>query len=230
MLSKFTVIGLGFVGTGIARALAEKGAEVLAIDTSEEKVEDIKDEVAHSVALDSTDIKALMAQNVQDTDGVVIAIGHNFEALLLTAVHLMELGVERIIARVANPHQRMILEKVGIKEIFAPDEEIGKTVAEMLLHPDVKSFLPLPDDFQIIEIKTPKRVAEKTVQEASLRERYQLNLITIKRQFREVRNGEQVIVEHIIGVPKSDTILKESDILILLGKSQDVDKFIQVNK
>ena len=193
MNDKFAVIGLGLLGTGIAQALADRGAEVLAIDNDEEKIEDIKDEVAY-------------AQNLQDMDGVVVAIGHNFEGLLLTTVLLKEIGVKRIICRVSSKHQRMILEKIGVTEIFAPDEEVGKTVAERLIHPDVKSFLPLPDDYEIIEISTPKKVANKSVIEVSLRERYNLNLITIKRQFHEEIKGELTPVEHIIGVPKKDTV------------------------
>ena len=230
MNDKFAVIGLGLLGTGIARALANRGAEVLAIDNDNQKVEDIKEEVAHAVQMDSTDDRALKAQNLQDMDAVVVAIGHNFEGLLLTTVLLNEIGVKRIITRISSKHQRMILEKIGITEMFSPDEEVGKTVAEKLIHPDVKSFLPLPDDYEIIEIKTPKRVANKSIHEISLRERYNLNLITIKRQFQEEVQGEMLPVEHVIGVPKSDTVLLASDIIILLGKSYDVDRFVEMNK
>ena len=230
MNDKFAVIGLGLLGTGIAKALANRGAEVLAIDNDSQKVEDIKEEVAHAVEMDSTDDRALRAQNLQDMDAVVVAIGHNFEGLLLTTVLLNEIGVKRIITRISSKHQRMILDKIGITEMFSPDEEVGKTVAEKLIHPDVKSFLPLPDDYEIIEIKTPKKVSNKSVHEISLRERYNLNLITIKRQFQEEINGEMLPVEHIIGVPKSDTVLLESDIIIILGKSYDVDRFVEMNK
>ncbi|MDB4835041.1 TrkA family potassium uptake protein [Cyclobacteriaceae bacterium] len=230
MNDKFAVIGLGLLGTGIAKALANRGAEVLAIDNDEEKIEDIKDDVAHAVEMDSTDERALRAQNLQDFDAVVVAIGHNFEGLLLTTVLLNEIGVKRIITRISSPHQRMILEKIGITEMFSPDEEVGKTVAEKLIHPEVKSFLPLPDDYEIIEINTPKRVSNKSIHEVALRERYNLNLITIKRQFQEEVNGEISVVEHIIGVPKSDTVLLESDVIILLGKSYDVDRFVEMNK
>jgi trk system potassium uptake protein TrkA len=230
MINRFAVIGLGQFGYSIARTLANRGAEVLAIDINEETVDHIKDEVAYAVKLDSTEIKALKAQNIQDVDAVVVAIGENFEGLLLTTVLLQELQVKRIIARAANPQQRMILEKMGITEILSPEDEVGKTVAEMLLHPNMRSFLPLPDDYEIVEINTPRRAANRTVSEIGLRERYNLNLITIKRIFEERRDGTVALVEHIIGVPKGDTVLYESDIIIILGKSQDVDKFIEVNK
>ncbi|MBK6265875.1 TrkA family potassium uptake protein [Marivirga sp. S37H4] len=230
MTNRFAVIGLGQFGESIARTLADRGAEVLAIDIDLDKVESMKDEVAYAVALDSTDVKALKAQNIQDMDAVVVAIGENFEGLLLTTVLLLELEVKRIIARAANSQQRMILEKMGIEEILSPEETVGKTVAEMLLHPNMRSFLPLPDDYEIVEINTPSRVVDQTISEIGLREKYNLNLITVKRFFEEKKGDEIQKVEHIIGVPRADTFLKETDIMILLGKSQDVNKFIEVNK
>lgn len=230
MTNRFAVIGLGQFGESIARTLSDSGAEVLAIDIDLDKVEAIKDDVAYAVALDSTDVKALKAQNIQDMDAVVVAIGENFEGLLLTTVLLLELEVERIIARAANAQQRMILEKMGIEEILSPEETVGKTVAEMLLHPNMKSFLPLPDDYEIVEINTPSRVVDQTISEIGLREKYNLNLITVKRLYDEKVEGQLQQVEHIIGVPRADTFLKETDIMILLGKSKDVNKFIEVNK
>lgn len=229
MKDKFAVIGLGYLGKAIAATLSERGAEVLAIDADAEKVENIKDEVAHAVALDSTDIRALKAQNIHEYDSVVVAMGHNFEAQILTTVLLKELNVKRIVARAANQHQKMILEKVGIKEIFLPDDEVGKTVAEIVLHSNVKGFLLLPDDFEIIEINTPRKIVNKSINQIKLREKYDLNLITIKRKFPEIREGEKIFVEHVVGVPKGDTVLLESDVIILLGKTYDVDKFIEIN-
>ena len=100
----------------------------------------------------------------------------------------------------------------------------------MLLHPNMKSFLPLPDDYEIVEINTPSRVVDQTISEIGLREKYNLNLITVKRLYDEKVDGHLQQVEHIIGVPRADTFLKETDIMILLGKSKDVNKFIEVNK
>lgn len=229
-MKQFAVIGLGQFGTSIARSLANKGAEVLAIDIKPERIESIKDEVAHAVCLDSTDIKSLKSQQVDEFDAVVVAIGEDFESLLLTSVLLLEMGVERVVARAANHHQRKILEKIGIKEILSPEDEVGRTVAEMLIQPDLKSFLRLPDNYEIVEVKTPRRVVNKTLGQIGLREKYFINLVTIRRMFAEEVKGEQVMVEHIVGVPNKDTVLSETDTLILMGTSSDVERFIEVNK
>lgn len=227
---KFAVIGLGLFGRAIAKTLSERGAEVLAIDINEEKIQEIKDDVAYAVTFDATDIKALRAQNIKDVDAVVVAIGQNFESLLLCTVHLLELKVKRIIARAQGSLQSMILEKLGIKEILSPENEVGIAVAEKLIHPSIVSFLQLPDEYEIVEVKTPKGIANRTLEDIGLRNKYKLNLITFKREVEVERNGETVKEQHIIGVPRSSTVLYETDTIVVFGRSKDIGKFIEINQ
>lgn len=231
MENRFGVIGLGRFGTTIARTLSARGAEVMAIDNIAERVDALRDEVAFAVQLDSTDIKALRSQNVQDLEGVVVAIGQDFEALLLTTVVLMELKVKRIIARASNEQQQRILLKLGVQEVLSPEDEVGISVAGRLLNPDLVSFFQLPDDYQIVELRTPRGVASKTVIEIGLRNKYNLNLITLRRSYESVNaDGERTTEYHILGVPKSDTVLYDTDYMILLGKNTDIEKFVDLNK
>ncbi len=227
---KFAVIGLGRFGTKIARTLSQRGAEVLAIDFDELKTDNLRDDVAYAVTMDSTDVKALQSQRIQDMDAIVVAIGENFEALLLTAAHLLDMKVKRIICRASTSQQRMILEKMGIEEILSPEDEVGILVAERLLHPSVMTFLQLPDGYEIAEIVPPKGVWDKSVGEIQLREIYNLNLITLKREYELEKGGEVISEKHILGVPKSDTIIYENDTLILLGREEDIERFIEVNR
>ncbi len=230
MENRFGVIGLGRFGTTIAKTLSAKGAEVIAIDNDEEKIEDLREDVALAVKLDATDIKALRSQNVQDLDAVVVAIGGDFEALVLTTVLLLELKVKRIIARASTIQQVKILEKLGIQEILSPEDEVGISVANRLLNPDLISFFQLPDDYEIVEVKTPELIINKTVIEIGLRTTYNLNLITLKRLYEVKKDGFQLKEYHILGVPKSDTIFYENDYLILLGKSYHIQRFLEVNR
>jgi trk system potassium uptake protein TrkA len=226
---KFAVIGLGRFGTKIALTLSQRGAEVLAIDNDESKVDNLRDDVAFAVTLDSTEIKALLSQRIMDMDAVVVAIGENFEALLLTTSHLLDMNVKRIIARAATPQQRMILEKMGVSEILSPEDEVGIIVAERLLHPSVMTFLQLPDGYEIAEIKPPKGIWNRRVGSVELSAVYNLNLITLKREFEMEVGGKIVKEKHILGVPKPDMVIYETDTLILLGQEKDLDRFIEVN-
>ncbi|WP_338791455.1 TrkA family potassium uptake protein [Bernardetia sp. Wsw4-3y2] len=230
MADKFAVIGLGHFGYAVARNLAARGAEVLAIDRDIERVESIKDDVAYAVALDATDIKALSSQNVADMDAVLVAIGENIEGLLLTTVQLLELNVKRIIARAMADQQRLILEKLGVKEILSPEDEVGKLVAEKLLNPNMKAFLPLPDNFSIVEIQAPRRIVNRKIGQVRFKDNYALDLITIKRVYEEYHDGRKFFAEHLINRPTNDIAIEQSDVLIVLGKSNDVEKFVELNR
>jgi trk system potassium uptake protein len=227
--NKFAVIGVGKYGSAIARRLAQKGAEVFAFDLSEEKIDDIKDEVAYAIRLDSTDERALMSQHITDVDAVVVAIGENFEATILTSAHLIDLNVKRVIARAHGPQQKMILEKIGVKEILLPEDEVAFVVAERLLNPSILSFLQLPDDYEIAEIRVPKNIANRSLADIGLRNKYQLTLITVKREFDEKDGNELVKENHILGVPNSETIVYETDTLIVFGTAHHVARFIEIN-
>ncbi|MFT6501978.1 MAG: trk system potassium uptake protein TrkA [Crocinitomicaceae bacterium] len=228
--SKFAVIGVGRYGSTIARRLAEKGAQVFAFDPNEEKIENIKDDVAFAVTMDATDIRALRMQNLQEVDAAVVAIGENFEATVLTCVHLLDLGVKRVIARASGDHQRLILEKIGVSEILTPENEVAYVVREKLLNPNIVNFLQLPDDHEIAEIIAPKGAVGRSIDEIGFRNRYEMTLITIKREYEITKNGEECTEQHIIGVPKSETIIKEKDTLVVFGAAKSVERFIEINE
>ncbi|MDG1517219.1 MAG: TrkA family potassium uptake protein [Flavobacteriales bacterium] len=227
--TKFSVIGMGKYGKAIAQILSDRGAEVIAIDNREDLVEEVEDFVALAVTMDATDGKALEAQNIHECDAVVVAIGSNFEALLLCCFQLKELGVKRIIARSNDENQKKILLRMGIEEILEPEKEIGVFVAEQLINPNIVSFLQLPDDYEVAEIKPPVDIAERSVEDIGLRNKYRLNLITIKRCFEEDKGNSIEVVQHILGVPSADTIIKQTDTLIVFGTSRDIQRFIEIN-
>jgi len=228
--SKFAVIGVGKYGASIARRLADKGAQVFAFDPNEEKINNIKDDVAFAVTLDATDFRALKSQNIDEMDAVVVSIGENFEATILTCVHLLDLGVKRIIARASGDHQRLILGKIGVTEILTPEKEVADAVREKLINPDIISFFSLPDDHEIAEIKAPKGCVGRTIDSVGFRNKYEMTLITIKRVFCEKKNGEDCNVQHIIGVPKSETVINEKDTLVVFGAAKSVERFIEINQ
>ncbi len=227
--NQFVVIGIGQFGEAIARSLSEKGAEVLAIDKSQEKVDYIANDVAYAVVLDSTDKNALLSQNIQNYDAVVIAIGEDFEELLLTAVNLIELKIKRIIVRAKGKVNRLILERLGLTEIFSPEYAVGAVVAKRLLNPSIVNFLDLPDDYTIMEIKAPKSVIGQTLQDIQLREAYNINLVTIKNEVEEEEDGKIIKRQHIKGVPHRDTVINENDFIVVFGSTNDIQKFIDIN-
>lgn len=228
-MKRFAVIGLGKFGTAIARELSKRGADVLAIDVDETHVEALKEDVSTAVTLDTTDKKALIAQGVHEVDAAVVSIGENFEAALLAAVYLKEMDIPRIIARANGPQQRMILEKVGIKEILSPEDEVGTVMAERLINPSILAFLQLPDEFEIVEIKAPPKIIGMSLGDLRLRRTYQISIVTIKRMFDEESKGTTKKTCHVLGVPGLDTVIQPLDTLVIFGTVRNVQKFTQIN-
>lgn len=227
---RFAVIGLGRYGATIANKLAQRGAEVYAIDSAKNKVDNVKDDVALAVTLDATDIRALESQNIQDVDAAIVAIGENFQAVILAAMNLLELGVKRVIARSGSPNQRKILEKIGITEILTPEDEVASLVSERLVNPSILSLLELPDNYEIAELIAPKACINKTIDDIGLRNKYSLTLITIKRESEEKIGGEICKKQHTIGVVKSGHIIFEGDTIVVFGTLKDIERFLDINE
>lgn len=254
---KVAVIGMGQFGMAIAKSLSRRGAEVMVIDKDEHLIEEMADQVDFAVALDASDRKAIVSQGIMDFDAVVVAIGEDFEQLLLCTTLLLDLGIKQVVARARGSNQRTILEKIGVKEILLPEDEVGINVAERLINPGIVSFFKLPDDFGIIEIITPPAVIGRSLVDLDLRRRYELNLITIKRERKadpqdsgtqkkenkpkrekEIEDEEENTEpkpeekpkQHITGIPHGDTVIEENDALVLFGKKTSVERFIEVNQ
>ena len=223
---RYVVIGIGKYGSRIALEMAGRGAEVFAIDCVEERVEQVADEVAIAITMDSTDPKALRSQKLEGMDAAVVAIGENFEATVLTTLNLMDLGIPRVIVRASGRDQERILRKLGVEEILAPETEFAGIVAERLMNPNLRGFLELPDDFEIAEIKAPTGCVGRTLGDIDLTNRYELRLITIRRTYNEQGQDQ----EHLIGIPRPDTTVQETDTLVVFGTLGNVNRLLEVNE
>ena len=225
--NRYAVIGVGKYGTRIALELAERGAEVVAMDCAAEHVEAIADEVALAITLDGTDIKALKVQKIEAMDAVVVAIGDDFESTVLIALHLLDLNIARVIVRASGEHQVRILKGIGVVEILTPESEFASIVAERLMNPSLGGFLELPDDYEIAEIKAPKKCVDRPLGDIDLSSRYNLRLITIRRTYPGKNDGPSE--EHLIGIPKVDTVVEATDVLVVFGTDLNVNRFLEVN-
>jgi len=227
---RFAVIGMGRYGAEIARRLSSKGSEVYAFDSNPDRIELFKDDVAMAVTLDTSDKKALQAQRVEEMDAVIVAIGENFEATVLSVMNLIDLGIRRIIVRASGDNQKRILKALGIQEILMPEEEFATLVAEQLINPNITAFLQLPDNYEVAEVKAPSGIANRTVEDLDLINKYNLTLITIKRCYDEEVDGESVRTEHILGIPKPETTVYDTDTLVVFGTLGNVKRFIEINE
>jgi len=224
-MKQFVVIGLGRFGSSIARALAEKNFEVLAMDRNEERVKEIEDTVSQAVVVDATDEKALKELGIKEFDTAVVSIGENIEASIMVTLLLKELGVKQVIVKARNELHAKILEKVGADRIIFPEKEMGEKLAESLASPKIFDYIELSTEYGILEMIAPKKFCDKTLSELNLREKFGISVMAIKRKMPYTKpDGSPDFEEKIIIGPGGADEILQGDILVLLGKYKDLNR------
>lgn len=230
MAKKIAVIGLGVFGVRVAIELGRKGVEVLALDNNMERLEDVKEYVAHAAKIDATDEASLRAQGIAEMDVVIVGIGDDFEAALLTIAALQTINVKRIVVRGTTSTHERILNHLGIKEVILPAEEAAERLATTLLFENVIDSFELSSDYSIAEIAAPDAFLGKSVAELSLRTQYHINLVTVKRQQEKTAlfGLQTKMVETILGVPSNDMQIERGDILVVFGTKKHIELLASV--
>lgn len=211
---KFAVIGLGSFGSNVAKTLYEKKNEVLAIDKDKAKVEEVKAFVSHAVEMNAADKENLQALGIQEMDVVIVSLGPEMEASILTVLYLHELGVRQIIAKALTEDHAKILDALGATDVIFPEKDMAIKTALRLSNPNVLEYLPLTSGISIQEIAPPEHFIGKSLRELDLRNRYGVQVIAVK----------ELIPEKITFVPRADFVIKDSDILIIMGEEKNLAK------
>ncbi len=211
---KFAVIGLGSFGSNVAKTLYEKDHEVLAVDRDKNKIEEVKTFVSHAVHMEAAVKENLEALEIQDMDVVVVSLGPEMEASILTVLYLKELGAERIVAKALTEDHGKILDAVGATEVIYPEKDMAIKTALRLSNPNVLEYLPLLSGIDIQEIAPPEKFIGKSLKDLDLRNKYGVQVIAIK----------EIIPEKTTYIPKADFVIKDSDILIMMGEQEQLDK------
>lgn len=220
-MQRFAVIGLGRFGGQLARALARAGNEVIAIDKDKRLIEQISEDVAVAVQLDSTDEDALRAQSVDKVDAAIVGIGQDFENNILTTVVLKAIGVKYILARAERRTHGEILKRIGAHEVIFPEEESAMRWAFRLRAPQLGEKLEFAPGYSLVQYQAPLSFDGKDLLNLQLRKKYRVNLIGI-RSGGEGAETEKKVKRRIINVPQPDTIIKQGDLLWLVGSDEDL--------
>jgi trk system potassium uptake protein TrkA len=215
----FAVIGLGRFGMAMATTLAELGQEVIGIDSREEPVRAVAPLVAQAVQLEATDEKALRSVGVQDVDVAVVSIGEHLEASLLAVVQVIQLGVPEVIAKAVTPLHGTILQKLGVARVVYPEREMAIRVARGLVVPSALDYFELSKDCSLVEVPAPPDWAGKTLMELSLRKRFGVTLIAIRRKS---DGGGQ---ESTLISPPAEECIAAGDVLAVLGAADRIAEF-----
>lgn len=213
MKKEFAVIGLGRFGGSICRTLAEEGMEVMAIDKDENRVNDYSMIASHAVVGDSTDEKVLKGLGIRNFDHVIVAIGDDIQASILTTIILKELGVKNITAKALNDYHEKVLIKIGADHVVHPERDMGKRIAHNMISNSVLDYLELSDEHSIVEIVANERIDGHSIIDLDIRAKYGITIVAIKRK------------DEIIVSPQANEVINKNDILIVIGADADINRF-----
>jgi len=212
-MREFGVIGLGRFGASVARTLFEQGYNVLGVDRDEARVQANVNYCTHVVQADATDEEALRSLGVQNLDVVVVSMGHNLEASVLTTLTVKEMGVREVVAKASSEMHGKVLQRIGADRVVFPERDMGVRVANRLISAGILDYLQLGPHMSITEINAGNKLAGHTLGELHLRHRHGVNVLAIRR-------GEDVRV-----LPTADDHIQDGDVLVTIGTNDQIRKW-----
>ncbi len=215
---QFIVVGLGRFGVSMAQNLAEQGAEVMAIDRSRERIEDIRDIVTNAVEADAMDRDVLVSLGVRDFDVGIVTIGSDIRSSGTITMLLKELGVPYVIAKAHDEVHGRMLEKLGADKVVYPERDMGRRIAHNLVSGNILDFIEVSPDFSLAEIQPLADWCGKTLAELKLRERMGgINVVAI-------RSDDKVDPQ-----PGPSTVLRRGDVMLVMA-SEDTLRKIHISR
>jgi trk system potassium uptake protein len=205
------VIGLGKFGGELARQLA-KSCEVLALDREDAMVETVLDHVQRALIMDVRDFHSLSSVVTSDFDEAIVSMGESLEASILATLHLKKIGVKHIWGKATTEDHAAILKAVGASEVVFPERETARRLAAQILNPNLLDFIPLEEEYRVMDVAPPDSFYGHTLAELDLRRRFGIFILAIK----------ELVPTRFVFLPSPDFVIKPSDILVMIGKEQDL--------
>ncbi|UUZ83542.1 TrkA family potassium uptake protein [Paenibacillus sp. P26] len=207
---QFAVIGMGRFGSSVAKTLSDLDFEVLAIDSSEQRTQEVSSFVTHVVQADSTDEDAIRALGLRNFDVVIVAIGQDIQASILTTIIVKEIGVPKVVVKAQNELHGKVLRKVGADKVIYPERDMGMRVAHHLISSNIIDYIELSEDYSLVEIQASGAMIGRNLRELDIRAKFGCNVMGIK-------TGEKMNI-----APNAEDIIRDKDILVVVGKNTDL--------
>jgi trk system potassium uptake protein TrkA len=204
------VIGLGELGRELAQQLA-KECEILALDREEALVATL-DKVQRALIVDVRDFHSLSSVVTSEFDEAIVSMGKSLESSILATLYLKKIGVKRIWAKATTEDHTAILKSVGASEIIFPERETARRLAAQLINPTLLDFVPLDEDYRVMDVAPPDSFYGHTLIDLDLRRRFGVFVLAIK----------ELVPTRFVFMPLPDFVIKPSDIMVMIGKEQNL--------
>ncbi|MBR6071826.1 MAG: TrkA family potassium uptake protein [Acholeplasmatales bacterium] len=211
MKKTFMVIGLGRFGSNVAKTLVRMNCDVLALDINEDSVSAISNEVRHCVIADATKLNVLKELGAETIDHVVIAIGNNLQASILTIMNLKRLGVKNITVRADEEGHCEVYKALGATDIIIPEESAAVSLSNQIISDTILDYYEVAGDYAMVKMEVGKDFTENLI-ELNVRNRFDINIVGV------INNNEFFI-------PRGTDCLKKKEIVVVVGTKQRIKKF-----
>jgi trk system potassium uptake protein TrkA len=213
-MKSIAVIGLSSFGFYLCQYLKQRGVNILAIDKDEESLNKVRPFVKKAIVADARNKDVLKKFGLEDFDEVVISVGEHIDVSILIVLHLRELGVKEIVAKAVNEEHAKILHMIGASTIVFPERDMAKRMAYTMHRSNLLDYVPLGEEYSIIEIAPPRQWTGKSLHELNVRAAYRIQIIMVK----------EIVPQNTLLIPDGNYVVKDSDILVLLGENADLER------
>ena len=215
-MKNILLIGAGRFGRHIAVQLSQLGHQVMAVDTNEERINDVLPYVTNAQIGDSTTAEFLHSLGIGNFDVCLVTIGGSFQNSLETTSLLKELGAKCVVSRAERDVQAKFLLRNGADHIVYPEKQVAKWAAIRYSSNHIFDYVEIDDQHAIFEVEIPKGWIGKSVGELDIRRKYGINILGIKRS-----GKTDVSIT-------PDTVLSGETTILALGEYKTLQKCFRI--
>ena len=208
----YGIIGLGRFGSALARTLAEAGQEVIVLDKDEDKIKDMRQYTEYAFVTENLSQETLAETGIQNCDVVIVCIGEQVDVSILTTMRVIEMCIPHVISKALSAEQGAVLKKLGAEVVY-PERDMALRLGRKLLSNNFLDYVSLNNSVEIRQVQVPQPLIGRSVEETEIRQKYKLNIIAIE-------NGRDTNIE-----VTPDYRLKADDIIVVIGKVNNIDAF-----
>lgn len=214
-MKSILIIGLGRFGRHMAKKFSEQNNDVMAIDINEERINNVLSVVTNALIGDATNEQFMETIGVRDFDLCVVAIGDNFQSSLETTALLKDFGAKFILARASRDVHAKFLLRNGADDVIYTEKETAERLAVKYGSDNIFNYIELNDEYSIYEIAVPSSWLNKSILKVNVRSKYGISILATKQG------------NNIFPLPKPEHVFTDSESLMILGKNEDVSRFIK---
>ena len=215
-MKNILLVGVGRFGRHIAVQLTQMGHQVMAVDTSEDRINDVLPFVTNAQIGDSTNADFLRTLGIGNYDVCIVTISGNFQNSLETTSLLKELGAKCVVSRAERDVQAKFLLRNGADHVVYPEKQVAKWAAIRYSSNHIFDYIEIDDQHAIFEVEVPESWVGRSIGELDVRRRFGINILGVKRA-----GKTDVSVT-------SETVLAKDETILALGEYKAMQKCFRI--